>query len=255
MNSWSGRRGLLFFPTLAFAFFSMHAAAQAQGVPVSLVNKRQVPIQVNFTLKNHSNGPIAWGAGCSNTGTTAFSSHATIAAGQTCSATVDPSAGSSRFCATLGNEPTDCMNGQANHLTLIETTFQPASAQGCFGRGACVWYDISVIPSNCTDTLWKSGQCKETGGASYNLPVTLACGGNPAEPVYVCKGPPSTKYGTEKYPANCGNPYAKCATGTPGCRNGVSAYFYPMFDPPENAYQPNAVCLSGIFTATFLSGP
>ena len=248
------RLGLFFVLIGIFAMFGLSAGAHAQGVPVALVNSRTVPIQVSFTLKNHTAGPITWGTNCTQTGTTVFASYATIAAGQTCSATVDPSAGSSRFCATLGSEATDCMNGQANHLTLVETTFQPASAPGCFGKGACVWYDISVIPATCTDQLWKKDQCKGTGGASYNLPVRLACAHNSAEPIYTCKGPTSTKYGSENYPSNCGNPNAKCATGTPGCRNGVSAYFYPMFDPPENAYQPNAVCLSGTFTAVFLPG-
>ena len=255
MTTFNRWHGFLSFLAWAFAIFGMHANAQAQGIPVSLVNNRTVPIQVNFTLLNHANGPITWGVGCEKTGTTAFSSYATIDPGKTCSATVDPSAGSSRFCATLGNVPTDCMNGQANHLTLIETNFEAASAPGCFGKGACVWYDISVIPSTCTDALWKSSRCENTGGASYNLPVKLASSRNPPEPIYDCKGPPNKKYGSENYPSNCGNPNAKCATGTPSCHNGVSAYFYPMFDPPENAYQPNAVCLSGTFTATFLTGP
>lgn len=233
------------------------SGAYAQGVPVVFANNRSEDIQLNFTLNNapHSNGPITWGVGCDSTGTTAFSSYATIKKGAVCNATVDPNAGSSRFCATTGTTPTDCMNGQANHLTLIETTFQPASNPGCFGKGNCVWYDISLIPSNCTDELWKANQCKGTGGASYNLPAAMACKGNPNMPVYICKGPVNTKYGTEKYPSNCGNPNAKCATGTQGCRNGVSAYFYPMYDPPENSYQPNAVCLQGTLTTTFVSGP
>lgn len=243
---------------LAFVMGAMcaSAVAHAQGVPVAIANTRSEPIQVNFTTSAHKNGPIKWvGQDCANTGSTGFSSYATIPAGKTCTATVDPSANSSRFCATTSSTPMDCFDGQANHLTLVETTFLPASNPGCFGKGACVWYDISVIPATCTDPLWKKNQCKGTGGASYNLPVRLACGGNPAEPIYTCKGPAGTKYGSENYPSHCGNPNAKCATGSPGCRNGVSAYFYPMFDPPENAYQPNAVCLSGTFTAVFLDGP
>jgi hypothetical protein len=34
----------------------------------------------------------------------------------------------------------------------------------------------------------------------------------------------------------------------------VSTYFYPMFDPPENTYQPNAVCVKGSLSISFLSG-
>lgn len=238
----------------ALAIFGGPTGAHAQGIPVNFTNNQAKPIQLNFTLKNHTAGPIVWGKDCEQTGATAFSSYATINPSKTCSATVDASADSSRFCATFDGTPVDCMNAQAMHLTLIETTFQASTNPSCFGKGACVWYDISVIPSNCTDSLWKANRCRGTGGASYNLPVALACQGNPEMPVYVCKGPPGTKYGSEKYPSNCGNPDAKCATGTSGCRQGVSAYFYPMFDPPENAYQPNAVCLNGTLTATFPPG-
>jgi hypothetical protein len=79
----------------------------------------------------------------------------------------------------------------------------------------------------------------------------------------MCRGPLSTKgpglitYG-QAYPSNCGNPNATCACGTPGCSktNCAAAYFYPMFYPPENKYQPNAVCPSGqMLTMGFLSGP
>jgi hypothetical protein len=71
---------------------------------------------------------------------------------------------------------------------------------------------------------------------------------------HTCQGPTNSTYGPENYPAKCGNPNATCATGTPNCTNGVSAYFYPMFDPPENAYQPNAVCIKGSLSISFLSG-
>ncbi len=69
--------------------------------------------------------------------------------------------------------------------------------------------------------------------------------------MYKCQGPPVTKWGNSKYPGNCGNPYAT----TQGGKNGQNAYFYPMFDPPQNQYQPNTVCLSGqTFRVTFLAG-
>ena len=86
------------------------------------------------------------------------------------------------------------------------------------------------------------------------MPVALQCKGA-SEPIYICKGPANTKYGPENYPSNCGNPDATCATGTQGCRNGVSAYFRPMFSGPPAKYQPNAACLRGTFTATFVGGP
>jgi hypothetical protein len=133
---------------------------------------------------------------------------------------------------------------------MVETIFQSASAPGCFNKGNCVWYDISVIPSNCTDDLWKQDQCAGTGGASYNLPVTLACGGSAT---FTCQGPSDTTYGPENYPKNCGNPNATCVGNSANC---VNAYFYPMFYPPENKYGPNVPCLSGqTLIITFLPGP
>ena len=131
---------------------------------------------------------------------------------------------------------------------MVETNFEPASNPGCFNKGNCVWFDISVIPSTCTDTLWKANQCAGTGGAAYNLPVSVACNGNT---IYTCQGPASTKYGTANYPSMCGNPNAICQ----GSANCLNAYFYPMFDPPENQYQPNTACLSGqTLTVNFLAG-
>ncbi|MCI0466434.1 MAG: hypothetical protein L0Y57_05435, partial [Beijerinckiaceae bacterium] len=69
---------------------------------------------------------------------------------------------------------------------------------------------------------------------------------------YIWRGPRGNKYGPANYPENCGNPNATCS-GTPQCLN---AYFYPMFDPPQNKYQPNSVCLSGqTLVVRFLPGP
>lgn len=230
----------------------------ADTVTVSIVNSQAAAIYVSFTTLTQAPGALTWnssGSGCVNTGKGANAAYTQINPGQTCVASVDTSNSSSRFCAALNAAPANCMNAQAQHLTMVETNFEAASNPGCFNSGAaCVWYDISVIPSTCTDTLWKQNQCSNTGGASYNLPVTLACSGNSAEPVYTCQGPASGAYGPENYPSKCGNPNATCATGTPNCTNGVSTYFYPMFDPPENAYQPNAVCVKGSLSINFLSG-
>ncbi|PNG24419.1 hypothetical protein CR492_18895 [Methylocella silvestris] len=221
---------------------------------VKITNKRDVSIFVSFTTSNHKQGPITWGGGCeklapaSSAGSASSTGGVMIRKGVTCTAKVNNNAVSSRFCAALDQPPADCYNAQANHQTMVETIFEPGSNPGCFNKGYCVWFDISVIPSTCTDDLWKLNQCANTGGASYNLPVSVSCG---SKPVYACQGPTSGKYGSANYPANCGNPDATCS-GTPACLN---AYFYPMFDPPENKYQPNTVCLGGqTLTLTFLPG-
>lgn len=76
----------------ALAVLDGQAGAWAQGIPVNFTNNQTKPIQLNFTLKNHTAGPIVWGKDCEQTGATAFSSYATINPSKTCSATVDPSA-------------------------------------------------------------------------------------------------------------------------------------------------------------------
>ncbi|HVP56098.1 MAG TPA: hypothetical protein VMU45_14005 [Candidatus Eisenbacteria bacterium] len=243
--------------SVVFLMLLVSSMALADTVTVNIVNSQTVPIYVSFTTLNQAPGVITWnssGSGCLNTGTGPNAAYTKISAGQTCTAAVDTSSSSTRFCAATNAAPTNCMNAQTQHLTMVETNFEAASNPGCFSSGAaCVWYDISVIPSTCTDALWQQNQCANTGGASYNLPVTLSCS-NTAEPVYTCQGPVNGTYGPENYPSKCGNPNATCATGTPNCTNGVSAYFYPMFDPPENTYQPNAVCVKGSLSISFLSG-
>lgn len=211
---------------------------------VEIVNHRQTPIFVGFTGNDHKPGPITWGAGCTRSAT-----GARIEPGATCAAKVAANAVSTRFCAALNAVPADCFDAQTNHQTMIETIFEPAENAGCFKKGNCVWFDISVIPSTCTDTLWKTNRCANTGGASYNLPVSLLCNGHK---VYTCRGPRDSTHGPALYPSNCGNPTSTCESG-PHCQN---AYFYPMFVPPENKYQPNSVCLGGqVLTILFLPGP
>jgi hypothetical protein len=144
--------------------------------PVQIVNGRSNPIFVAFTTSDHHLGLIGWGPGC-----TQVLGGAVIAAGKTCSATVTSNGASSRFCAanalptaTAKNAVTmDCFNAQANHQTMVETTFDP-NGTSCFNQGNCVWYDISVIPSTSTDALWNQNECANTDGASYNLPVSIA---------------------------------------------------------------------------------
>jgi hypothetical protein len=204
-----------------------------ESTRVVLANNRETAIFVGFTTNNHKPGPINWGAGCTKLATGAM-----ILPGTACAASVVANAVPSRFCAALNKVPVDCFDAQANRQTMIETIFEPAGKPGCFNKGRCVWFDISVIPPTCTDALWKSNRCAKTGGASYNLPVSLACSSNI---VYTCQGPRTDKYGPANYPSNCGDPAATCQNG-PNCQN---AYFYPMFVPPENKYQPSSVCLGG----------
>ena len=222
-------------------------SAQLGATPgnVNIVNQQPMSIFVSFTLITHVPGPITWGTGCTPTG-----AGVQIASGQTCVANVPADGGPSRFCAALDAPPADCFNAQVNHQTMVETNFQSGADPGCFNQGNCVWYDISVIPSFCTDQLWAQNQCAGTGGASYNLPVALTCGGTTS---FACMGPTDTTYGPENYPRNCGNPAAQCVSGLATC---VNAYFYPMFYAPENKYGPNVPCLKGqTFGIVFLAGP
>jgi hypothetical protein len=247
----------------------LYGSTGGSDVPVNFVNNQSVPVYVSFTIYNadDSPGPITWGTNCLNTGVGPNAAYAMIDAGTTCSATVDPTqfppngvlGGSSRFCASTAAPPDNCSNAQNEFLTMIETNFQPYVANpngSCFNNMSCVWYDISLIPNStstpCTDAAWKLNNCAGAGRAAYNLPVQLSCNANPT---YTCQGPITTKWGNHSYPGSCGNPDATCATGTPNCESGVSAYFYPMFEPPESSYQPNAVCPNGnTLTITFLAG-
>jgi hypothetical protein len=209
---------------------------------VKIVNNRAEPIFVGY------DGPITWGKDCAKS-----ANGVEIGKQGSCTATVVANNQSTRFCAAAGRVP-NCAQAQANHLTMIETTPQTSAECAWLGRsGTCIWYDISLIPSWCTDADWQKDRCKGEGGASYNYPVELTC---PAETTYTCRGPTSTKYGSELYPQNCGNPDPPpphCVGNGPQC---VNAYFYPMYDKPESSYAPNSVCPGEqILTITFLSGP
>jgi hypothetical protein len=209
---------------------------------VRIVNNRAEPIFVGY------DGPITWGKDCVKS-----ANGVEIGKRGTCTATVVANNQSTRFCAADGRVP-NCTQAQANHLTMIETTPQTSAECAWLGRsGTCIWYDISLIPSWCTDADWQKDRCKGEGGASYNYPVELTC---PAETTYTCRGPTSTKYGSEIYPQNCGNPDPPpphCVGNGPQC---VNAYFYPMYDKPESSYAPNSVCPGEqILAITFLSGP
>ncbi|HEY1258906.1 MAG TPA: hypothetical protein VGF34_06615 [Stellaceae bacterium] len=213
--------------------------------PVKFVNRQTRPIYVGFS----GTGSIHYDAGakCTVTG-----NGLKIAAGAICTGTVDATNSGSRFCASPFANP-NCTRAQDDHLTLIETAFDTKDqCQWTHDPGTCVSYDVSVIPTSCTVELWRQNQCASGGGASYNLPVELSCAGTPPAPSFSCRGPTDGTYGPQKYPRHCGNPNATCVGNTQAC---VNAYFFPMFTPPENKYQPTGVCTGGrTLTITFLSG-
>jgi hypothetical protein len=240
-------------PALA-ALGLVPAAAHAQAsVTVQVTNARPQTIYVAFTnYTTQAPGPIDWG----NCAGYVQNNQAALPANTTCTTTVAVSTQplSSRFCAsTSAMNPPNCNLAQTTHQTLVETTFGSAASGNCApsSLASCVWYDISVIPQNCTDTLWQSQTyCSNTGGAAYNLPVALSCG---SQPKFACQGPTGSTYGNSGYPTNCGTPTATCVGGSASC---VLGYFYPMFDPPENRYQPVGQCPAGsVLTVTFLAGP
>jgi hypothetical protein len=134
----------------------------AEAGNVNIVNNTGNAIYVGFTPQAGSS--ITWGSGCLSPikGLTIE-----IPNGGTCQATVTDSVANpgSRFCAATkaGASGLDCSMAQQNNQTLIEPYFQPSP---CFGPGTsnCIWYDISVIPANCTDGDWHNNQCAHEGG-------------------------------------------------------------------------------------------
>ena len=224
--------------------------ANAQSVAVSVQNLQSQTLYVAFTIgATQGPGPINWG----NCAAFVKNNQAVIPSGFKCNASVATTASSSRFCASTSPMTTpNCYQAQTNHQTMVETTFGSGSTGTCTSSSmvSCVWYDISVIPATCTDQLWKSSMCANTRGAAYNLPVALSCQG---QPTYTCQGPPTSAWGNSNYPSKCGNPNATCVGNTPNC---VNTYFYPMFYPPENKYQPVAQCPAGsVLQINFLAGP
>lgn len=89
-------------------------------VSVNVTNNRTTPIFVSFTLQNGLPGPISW---ANNGNCTPSGVGVMIAASQSCTASVDTSASTSRFCASLSSAPANCFDAQVNHQTMIETNF------------------------------------------------------------------------------------------------------------------------------------
>jgi hypothetical protein len=218
-----------------------------ENYPVTLTNQGASTIYVAFTnYSTQQPGPITW------TNCSVVNNQAVIpGGGTTCNAQVPTDAGITRFCASTTQVPAgqapNCNQAQMHNQTIIETNFGAGGSQTCYPTtlSSCVWYDISVIPQNCTPAAWTQNNCQNTGGASYNLPVSLASAG---QATITCQGPQSTTpYGNANYPSNCGNPTASCIGNTPSCDN---AYFWPTPVPEPNVEGQNGQTL----VITFLAG-
>ena len=223
----------------------------APSSAVSIVNDTGATIYLGFAAQAGS--AITWGAGC---GRTATNSTVVVAKNTACAATVTDSNANpgSRFCAAKSLNSTgilNCWRAQSNlpHNTIIEPNFIPNCTFGKVTYPSCIFYDVSVIPQNCTDNLFNAANsyCKGTGGASYNLPVKVSC---PGEPTFTCQGPVATSgiYAATGYPSMCGTPTASCIGNSQSCVNG---YFSPTNNNPS--HQPGAYCF-GTLTMTFLAG-
>jgi hypothetical protein len=222
--------------------------ATAQTYPVTVTNQGASTIYVAFTnYSTQQPATITWG-NCS-----VVNNQATIPTGTTCSAQVPVTAGKTRFCASTAQVPIgqtpNCNLAQTYNQTMVETNFGTGANGVCYptSLSSCVWYDISIIPQNCTPSAWTLNYCASTGGASYNLPVSLASSG---QVTFTCKGPQSTTpYGNANYPTNCGVPTMTapgCVGNTPSC---VNAYFFPTPTPG-----PNVEAQGSTLVITFLSG-
>jgi hypothetical protein len=230
---------------------SFGVPASAVNVNVSVTNSGTNTIYLAFTdYSTQLPGPISWTA-CTVVNNQVVIPGASASPNNTCTALVPATAGKTRFCAfttqvPVGQTP-NCNLAQTYNQTIIETNFGAVSNGVCYpaNLSSCVWYDISVIPQNCTPAAWTSNNCANTGGASYNLPVSLS---SPGEPTYTCQGPQSnTPYGNANYPSNCGNPTAGCVGNSASCNN---AYFWPTPSPaPNSEAQPGQT-----LTITFLAG-
>lgn len=247
-------------PALAGAVSDCFAQDFANGlvdaVTIEIVNRRPQPIYVAFS--NRAGVPVqaAWTQSCLR-----FNNETRIPPGGVCRASVPTSVGPSRICAseypTARGKSPNCFDAQRTNQTIIETNFVPAL--GCErGEKGCVWYDVNVTPTACTDCEWQATNCRSEDGPSYNLPVRLSC---PGAPAFTCQGPIAAvgPHGA-KYPANCGAPYAN-----PNCIGGLNAaclqaYFYPMSalgacKYPTSLPQPIARCPMGeTLTINFLDG-
>jgi hypothetical protein len=231
---------------------SLSAPLAAENINVNVSNNGTNTIYVAFTdYSTQLPGPITW-TNCTVVNNQVIIPGASAGPITTCNALVPATAGITRFCAftsqvAVGQSP-NCNLAQAHNQTNIETNFGTGSNGVCYptSLSSCVWYDISVIPQNCTPAAWSLNYCQNTGGAAYNLPVSLSSSG---QSTFTCQGPPSnTPYGNANYPSNCGIPTATCIGNSTTCDN---AYFWPTPSP-----QPNSEAQPGqALNITFLAGP
>jgi hypothetical protein len=219
--------------------------------PVTVTNQGASTIYVAFTnYSTQQPAPITW------TNCSVINNQVVVPSGgaTTCSAQVPVTAGKTRFCAftsqvPIGQTP-NCNVAQSLNQTIIETNFGTGANGICYPATVtnCVWYDISIIPQNCTPSAWSLNYCASTGGASYNLPVSLAASG---QATFTCQGPQSTTpYGNANYPTKCGVP----TMSPPGCvgntQTCVNAYFFPTPTPG-----PNVEAQGSTLVIKFLPGP
>jgi hypothetical protein len=224
--------------------------AAAATYPVTVTNQGASTIYVAFTnYSTQQPSPVTW------TNCSVVNNQVVVPSGghTTCSTQVPVTAGKTRFCASTTQVPVgqtpNCNLAQTYNQTIVETNFGTGANGVCYPTTVtnCVWYDISIIPQNCTPSAWSLNYCASTGGASYNLPVSLAAS---AQATFTCKGPQSTTpYGNANYPTNCGVPTMTapgCVGNTPTC---VNAYFFPTPTPG-----PNVEAQGSTLVITFLSG-
>jgi hypothetical protein len=212
-----------------FVTLSLYAdIAFATTFPLSIINSQAVTIYVSFN--QYGSGATYQGSWVQTGGPSGScvvkSGQLVINIGVICTTNVDTTFGISRICASETYRPSgfNCANSQQHNRTLVELTFGNSTATGCIGSDAtCTWYDISVIPSSCTNRTWDpefgGNFCANTGGAAYNLPVRLSCS---SQPTFKCQGPGSL--GAAHYLSACGMTTLK--TTKPGCigQNGQGCY-------------------------------
>src|SRR5262249_22810711 len=146
--------------SLFFVGFSLSAhAASPPTFPLSVVNSQGTTIYVSFN-QYPSGAPYqgTWKQTGGPSGScTLQAGQLVMKAGATCTTAVNTNFGISRICASEVYRPSgfNCANAQQHNRTLIELNFGNNQATGCIGSdAACTWYDISVVPSSCTNCTW-----------------------------------------------------------------------------------------------------
>lgn len=239
--------------SLVLTFFSGVALADTV-FPLKVRNSRSGTLYVSFD--QYGTGVTYLGSWSKVGGGTCEvkAGQVLVPAFSTCTTNVPSNFGKSRVCASNVFQPSgyDCDNAQRDNRTMVELNFGFNQPTGCIGSDtSCTWYDISVIPQSCTncnfDPVNSGNFCATAGGASYNLPVTASCNG---QPTFKCGG--AGNLGGAKYPSACG--MTSLQVVKPGCignqgANCYQAYFWPMWTgsgscgyAPGSINAPNAYC-------------